>query len=83
MDERTSQQSEWLILNRVFPKNHVSFYFQIILIYIIVISSIVNISINNGDKTLWCTLLASCMGYVLPNPSLKPAKTLQRSSSVA
>ena len=74
MEQQTSRQSEWFVLNRYIPKTQVTFFCQIIIIYIIIITSVINLSINNGDKTLWCTLLASALGYCLPAPSIRASK---------
>ena len=72
--ERTSNQSNWFVLNRYFPKSQITFFSQIVIIYIIIITAVVNLSIENGDKTLRCTLLDSCLGYILPAPSIKTIK---------
>jgi len=73
--EGSTKSEQWYCLsNESRPKAQVVFICQIILIYIIILTSVVNLSINNGDKTLWCTLLASCLGYILPNPSIKRSK---------
>jgi len=53
------------------------FLAQIILLFIVVITSIVNLSLGNGDGQLWTALLSSSIGYILPPPSLK-FKTLER-----
>ena len=54
-----------------YPKSEVVYFVQVILIYIVVIISIVNLTMNRGDGKLWTALLSSCLGYILPNPSLK------------
>lgn len=82
MEERTSNQSEWYILNRYFPKSQITFFAQIIIIYIIILTAVINLSIENGDKTLWCTLLASCLGYILPAPSIKTSKSVNHNIGV-
>ena len=50
---------------------HLLFLFQVIVIFIVVITSIVNLTIENGNLNLWTALLSSCLGYILPNPKLK------------
>lgn len=56
-----------------FPNsNEVLFIVQVIVILIVVISSIVNLSIQNGDSNMWTALLSCSIGYVLPNPKIKP-----------
>jgi len=44
---------------------------QILLIYAVVVASIYNLSTSQGDSKLWASLLSSCLGYLLPSPSLK------------
>lgn len=76
-EENTSRESHWLMFGKPLPKQEIVFFSQIVIIYIVVVCSIANLSLDNGDKSLWSTLLGSCLGYVLPNPSLKrPAKIL-------
>lgn len=51
------------------------FIAQIILIYIIVISSIVILALQiGGNSNLWVALLSSSLGYLLPAPSLSLGK---------
>jgi hypothetical protein len=47
------------------------FFAQIIVIYIVIITSLFNISFKNGDSQLWIALLGSAIGYILPAPKLK------------
>lgn len=42
-----------------------------IVVFIIIVTSIANLSIQNGKSELWITLLSSAIGYALPSPSLK------------
>ena len=55
-------------------KSEIVYFCQMIVIYIIMITSIVNLSLQNGSTELWISLLSSAIGYVLPNPSMKPNK---------
>ena len=52
-------------------KNRFTFLAQIIVIYIIIITSVVQISLRSPDKELWLILLSSSIGYILPSPGLK------------
>ena len=73
----------WVIFGRRVPKSAMVFFSQIILIYIVVITCIINLSMDNGNTSLWITLLSASTGYLLPNPSLKrgPPHALHTSSS--
>ena len=82
MEERTSNHEEWYCFTRKCPKSQFGFVSQIIIIYIIIISSVINLSIENGDKTLWCTLLASSLGCLMPNPRLKSIKNHKTNGNI-
>jgi len=72
MDEQTSDTSgKWNVFHWKFPKSEVVFFAQVILIYAVVITSIVNLTIGSSDSKLWTALLTGHIGYLLPNPSLK------------
>ena len=43
-----------------------------VIILIVVCTSIYNLTIGIGDTNMWTALLSSSIGYVLPNPKLKP-----------
>ena len=47
------------------------FFTQIIVVYMIIITSLVQISLRSPDKELWLILLSSSIGYILPFPGLK------------
>ena len=47
------------------------FFAQIIVVYMIIITSLVQISLRSPDKELWLILLSSYIGYILPSPGLK------------
>ena len=49
----------------------VLFAAQVILLFIVVVTSLVNLSLENGNTNLWTMILTSCIGYMLPNPRLK------------
>ena len=53
------------------PRAEIVYLCQIILILSIVFASIHNLTKEQGDKQLWTALLSSCMGYLLPNPTIK------------
>ena len=67
----------WRFLGKSVSKSEVVFCTQVILLYIVVITCIVNLSIQNGDSNLWTALLSSSLGYILPNPTLKKKKLAQ------
>ena len=56
--------------NRV-PKNQITYVSQIIVIYAIIATAIVHLSIQSPNRELWLILLSSSLGYILPSPGLK------------
>lgn len=66
-----SNDIHWTLFGHKLPKSEAVFAAQVILIYIVVISGIINLSLQNGDTNLWTALLSLALGSVLPNPSLK------------
>ena len=51
------------------------FICQISIIFIVVITSILNLTFLHPEGHLWTALLSSSLGYVLPAPSLKIKKS--------
>ena len=56
------------------PKNRWSFFAQIVVVYTIIITSLIHLSLKCPDKELWLILLSSSVGYILPSPGLKFSK---------
>lgn len=46
-------------------KSNSQYYAQIIVLYIIILTSILNLSLANGDSALWISLLSSAIGKCL------------------
>ena len=52
-------------------KKRFTFLAQFIVVYIIIFTSLVQISLRSPDKELWLILLSSSIGYILSSPGLK------------
>ncbi len=50
------------------------YYCQIVVIYIIIITCLLNLSLSNDKDCVWSTLLSACIGYLLPPPKLDKFK---------
>ena len=75
MDRESSTHSErWDVLGSKLPKSEIVYFCQMIAVYIIIVRSIVNLSLQNGKNEMWITLLSSVIGYALSSPTLKVAK---------
>ena len=70
----TSQEQRKSILWKVFgqhlPRSEIVYFCQMIVVFSIVAVSLYNLTSSKGDGKLWTALLSSCLGYVLPNPSI-------------
>jgi len=72
----TSSNSSSPVLGLKPRQSHIIVYIsQVVLIYIVVLASMVNIALGSTLQ-LWMILLTSCLGYILPSPSLKIPKKL-------
>jgi hypothetical protein len=70
-EENESNGEKWHLLGTRVPQAEIVYFCQMIIVYVIIITSIINLSLHNGSSELWITLLSSCIGYALPNPKLK------------
>jgi len=76
MERENSTHSErWQLMGSKLPKSEIVYFCQMIMVYVIIVTSIVNLSLQNGKNELWITLLSSAIGYALPSPTLKATKT--------
>ena len=66
----SNTSTRWMLMGSKIPKAEIVFFTQVILIYIVVIASLVNIALGSTAE-LWVLLLTSCLGYLMPSPSLK------------
>lgn len=67
---------EWRFFGSRVPKAEIVYICQIIIVYVIIITSIVNLSLSNGNPELWISLLCSAIGYALPSPTLSHGRPL-------
>jgi len=52
-------------------KDQFVFFCQIIIAYIVIITSLVNITFTAENTCLWATLASGTIGYLLPSPKIK------------
>ena len=73
----TSGKSEdWTLFGRKTQQSKVVYFTQVIVLYILILTSLVNITLESTNLNLWCTLLASAIGYLLPSPQLKTKRVV-------
>lgn len=66
----STASDSWVFLGTKLPKSEIVFFSQIIILYIVIITCIVNLSIGN-ESEMWLILLSTSLGAILPNPDLK------------
>ena len=71
---QSSQTLKWPLCGQVYPKHEIVFFAQIILLYVVIITSLYNLTRAGENRELWITLLSSSVGYLLPNPQIKKRK---------
>ena len=73
----SSHGGRWNVFGSNVPKEEIVFFTQVILIYIIAITCIVNLTMEAKHETLWTSLLSASLGYMLPAPQLNNLKKKQ------
>ncbi len=53
----------------------ITYLLQVLLLYIVIVASIVNLSLGRGNDKVWLGLLTSSIGLLLPNPRFEEVKT--------
>lgn len=70
VDQQSFDSQTWRMLGRQVPRTEVVFLCQVLVVFVVIVSCIVNLSLQRGQTELWVALLSSSLGYMLPNPSL-------------
>ena len=73
-DENNHERKPWTTCGKPFPRSEIVFFSQLLVILMVI--SLCNFklsvsSLNDKDKPVWIALLASALGSILPNPTLK------------
>ena len=66
--------TKWCLLGKFVPRAEIVFICQVIAIYAIITASIYNLSVDADKTSLWVSLLSSCLGYLLPSPTINKEK---------
>ncbi len=77
-DHHSVNSHTWHLCGRRFPKSEVVYACQVIVIYAVISVSLVNLTLYKDEGKLWTALLSSCLGYMLPNPSIKSYPSEER-----
>ena len=72
-----SDSGRWPVFGTRVPRDEITFFAQVIIVYVVIVTCIINLSIGNGESNLWTALLSSCLGYILPSPKMKNHSVLR------
>ena len=64
----------WKFCGAKFPKEEIIYFCQVLTVYIVVITSIVNLCVSDKNTCLWSSLVSGSVGYLLPSPSISKKK---------
>jgi hypothetical protein len=53
------------------------FTVQVVIIFVVVCTSLINLTLGYGNQNLWTVVLTSSLGYVMPNPKIKIDEVLK------
>lgn len=67
----SASSRQWIFCGDKMPKDEIVFLAQVVGIYIVLITSVVSLLTDRGEVHIWTGLLGSCIGYLLPNPTLR------------
>jgi hypothetical protein len=61
----------WYLMGRPFPRSEVKYMAQVLILYIVILTSLGNLSVGNSElRSIWISLLSSSIGYILPSPHI-------------
>jgi hypothetical protein len=69
----TDSVSSWMTCGKKTPRSEVDYVCQVLIMYTVVV---VSLTVESENSTLWTALLGSCLGYLLPNPTIKSKHVL-------
>ena len=64
----------WKFCGAKFAKEEIIYFCQVLMVYIVVITSIVNLCISDKNTCLLSFLVSGSVGYLLPSPSVSKKK---------
>ena len=75
----TNNTVTWKVFGHNIPRSEVVFITQMIIITLVIISCIINLSVQNGNPEMWVSFFGLAFGAMLPPPKLKRAKHITSS----
>ena len=80
-EDSSSTRSSLRNFGKKIKKAEIAFVFQVIILYIVIITCIINLSLRNGTSELWVSLLSYSLGCILPSPKIKKINTSNNDNS--
>ena len=71
VEDTGSTSKRWVLFGSSCPKAEIVFFCQVVVLYTVIVVSIYNLTKTDANSNLWTALLSRCLGYLLPNPSMK------------
>lgn len=71
-----TDSTSWRACGKNTPRSEVVYLCQIVVLYTVIVVSIYNLTVESSNATLWTALLSSCLGYLLPQPTIKKRDVL-------
>ena len=66
----------WKFCGSKFPKEEIIYFCQVLMVYIVMITSIVNLCISDTNTCTWSSLVSGNFGNQLPNPPISKKKEI-------
>jgi hypothetical protein len=79
---RYTQSNLWITCCGRVHKDQVVFLCQLVIAYIVILISLVNIAFSKENTCLWATLASGTIGYLLPSPSINQDPIFRRTTEV-
>jgi hypothetical protein len=75
-----TQSNVWVTCCGRVHRDQVVFLCQVVIAYLVIIISLINITISSENTCLWATLASGTIGYLLPSPSFTHERVSRRMS---
>lgn len=69
----------WNFFGRKVPKNEAMYLCQVAVLCFIIVSCVVNLSLDHRSKEMWASVLSWAVGTILPSPSYDRTKKRKKS----
>ena len=71
-DDSLSQKSrKWALFGEDFPREEIVFLCQFVILSIVIVFSLINLSVGNGNESIWTFLIGTALGALVPCPQMQ------------